>query len=50
MDDNIWKNIDLEEIKPQELTESEKKIAEECANLELEFEEAISLISSYEEE
>ena len=43
MNDIIW-DIDLEEIEQQELTEEEKKLARECAEIEEEFEEAISLI------
>ncbi len=49
MDKSIW-DLEYEKIEPQELTEREKKLAEECAEIELEFQEAISMINSNEEE
>lgn len=48
MENNSW-DFDLEEIKPQELTEKELDLAKTCAEIEIEFEEAISLIENNEE-
>lgn len=49
MKDNIW-NIDIEEIKKQELTDNEKEIAKECSNIEMEFKELLSYINYDPEE
>lgn len=46
--DNISWDLELEKIEPQELTEKEKQLAKECAEIETEFEETILLIQDSE--
>jgi len=48
MDDKLWE-FESEKIEPQELTEREKQLAKEYAEIEMEFEEAISMIDFNEE-
>lgn len=49
MDEKIW-DFDLDKIEPQELSEREKKIAEECAEIQMEFEETISMLNFSDDE
>jgi len=49
MDEKIW-DFPIEKIKPQELNEREKQLAEEYANIQMEFEETISLLKANEDE
>lgn len=49
MEDINWEPT-IEKVKPYILTEEEKKIANECSDIEMEFKEAISMINfDYEE-
>ena len=45
MEENIW-DIECEKITQQELTEEEKEIAKECSDIEMEFEEIISMLNN----
>ena len=49
MDENIW-NFNYEKIEPQELTEKEKELAKECTEVQMEFEQVISMIDFNNEE
>ena len=49
MEENLW-NFDFEKIEPQELNEKEKELAKECAEVQMEFEEVISMIDFNNEE
>ena len=46
MEEINWEPIS-EPIKKQELTEEEKKIAEECSDIEMEYKEIINTIENY---
>lgn len=47
MEYNLW-DIEEDPVESKELTENEKKIAEECSEIDLEFKEAISMIQDAE--
>ena len=49
MDDKLWE-FESEKIEPQELNEKEKELAKECAEVQMEFEEVISMIDFNNEE
>lgn len=48
MENNMW-DIECEEIITKDLTEEEKKIAENCSDIEMTLKETISIIDDLKE-